>query len=128
MHSRLIAVVFLMSSMVLATVMEANAANVRYRTKIVRTLQDDTDNRFAGCMLLLDDDPAARGEVNCRAGWVTADCSGELGTSRAHSTALFNAGQAAMILAQSVCDTLDDSRTASRHCLLEILEAFPPSN
>lgn len=114
-------------AVILSHVPSASAETARFLTKINRILQDDSPNAYAGCMAIPSIDPATLSGVSCRRGWVTMDCTGELGTSKRHSTALFNSMQAALMLNQNVWLTLDDDRTASGYCLVQILESYPPS-
>lgn len=84
------------------------------------------DNAFAGCLMGVTSDIGAAPGVNCTGGYVTLDCTGELGSAKSVSAAKVNTGQFAWVTQKNIYFKIDDSKKANGYCLATHLKVYDP--
>ena len=84
------------------------------------------DAAFAGCLMGVTADIGAAPGVTCTGGYVTLDCTGILGTSKALSSAKVSAGQLAWVTGKNLYFKIDDSKKANGYCLATHLKVYDP--
>ena len=101
----------------------ASAMTATFDAKVRRTLASD-EEKFGGCMVLLDVSPLEQG-LNCNPGnnWVTFSCSGEH-VSKSSALRMFDSAQMAFVMDRTVRVTVDDSRKHNGWCLVERIDVL----
>ena len=90
--------------------------------KVTRTLLAD-DGRFGACMILLNVSLASQG-LDCPGGWVTFSCSGEF-QAKDVAWRMFDSGQMALALGNTVWVYVDDTRKHNGYCFGEGINVLP---
>ena len=109
--------------LLLAAPVTVTATTLSFDAKIRRTLAS-TDEKFGGCMVLLDVSPSGEG-LSCNTGnnWVTFSCTGEH-VSKSSALRMFDSAQMAFMTDRSVRVTIDDSRKHDGWCLVERIDVL----
>jgi hypothetical protein len=82
------------------------------------------DAAFAGCLMGVTADVSGAPNTVCTGGYVTLDCTGELGTSKSISAAKVNAGQLAWVTGKNIYFKIDDSKKINGYCLATHLKVY----
>lgn len=90
--------------------------------KVTAIMTDD--NAYGGCMAALTPTPSTQ-YPSCGDPWVTFDCDGLLGTTKAQSTAKYSAAQLALVLGSTFYVILDTTRKQSSFCLATQVFNYP---
>ena len=116
MYCRLLAVLVLTSS---ASGLAATAA---VDGQVQRLLFDDEN--YGQCMIFLSVAPSTAG-LDCGGKYVTLDCEGSLGTSKAVGQSKLAAAQLAYVTGGTVRAFVDDSKKINGKCYVERIDNLP---
>jgi hypothetical protein len=103
------------------TLSQAQTATVS--SNITRTLVAD-DNRWGGCMVLLDI-PLADAGLNCPGRWVSFSCSGTF-TTKDVAFRMFDSAQMAYSLGHAVDVFVDDTKKHNGYCYANRIDVQGP--
>ncbi len=120
---RFVAVALAMS--VLLT-MASEAATASFDAEVRRTLAV-SDDRWGGCMVLLDSSPSDEGLDCPETAWVTFSCDGTY-ASKSNALRMYDSAQLAFVTGRTVKVWVDDSKKHNGYCFVSRIDVSAPAD
>lgn len=108
-------------SAVLLLTSPAQATTAEVETEVRRTLTV-ADDRFGGCMVLLNTSLSGEG-LDCQSNWVTFSCSGTH-TSKSSALRMYDSAQLAFVTGRTVKVWVDDTKKHNNHCFASRIDVL----
>lgn len=99
----------------------AQATTVEVEAEVRRTLTV-ADDRFGGCMVLLNTSLSGEG-LDCQSNWVTFSCNGTH-TSKSNALRMYDSAQLAFVTGRTVKVWVDDTKKHNNHCFASRMDVL----
>ena len=108
----------------LLLVTPAQAATEEVVAEVRRTLTV-ADDRWGGCMVLLDSSPSEKGLDCPDTAWVTFSCDGTY-TSKSKALRMYDSAQLAFVTGRTVRVWVDDTKKHNGYCFVSRIDVNAP--